>query len=79
MTDKTERDRTRSVLAAPEPENTMKIDRMAAFAPRTRALASELAMMQGPCVGCTECDGMCQELIEALVLPDAILKKGGKS
>lgn len=57
----------------------MKIDRMAAFAPKTRAVSSELAMMQGPCVGCTECEGMCKELIEAIVLPDAVLKKGKKT
>lgn len=53
----------------------MKIDRLVAFAPRTQSLASDLAMLQGPCVGCDGCMGMCRELIDALVLPDVILKK----
>lgn len=57
----------------------MKIDRFAAFAPRTRALASDLAILQGPCVGCTDCEGLCRDLIDALVLPDAVLKKGKTS
>ena len=53
----------------------MKIDRLVAFAPRTQSLASDFAMLQGPCVGCDGCMGMCRELIDALVLPDVILKK----
>ncbi|MDA0961340.1 MAG: hypothetical protein O2898_00235 [Proteobacteria bacterium] len=57
----------------------MKIDRLAAFAPRTRALASDLAQLQGPCVGCTGCDGLCRDLIDTLVLPDIVLKKGRKT
>lgn len=76
MADKPSQNRPRAVLATPSPETAMDINRKAAFAPRTRALASELAMLQGPCVGCEGCEGMCKELIEAIVLPDAILKKG---
>ena len=77
--DRTGRDRPAPVLASPQGDRPMKIDRFAAFAPRTRALASDLAILQGPCVGCTDCEGLCRDLIDALVLPDAVLKKGKTS
>ncbi len=66
------------VLAERQGNATMKIDRLAAFAPRTRALATDLALLKGPCVGCPGCDGLCRELIDMLVLPEAVLKKGHK-
>ena len=51
----------------------MDIERKTAFAPRTKALSQEIAAIHGPCVGCTKCAGLCQALVEALVLPDIIL------
>jgi hypothetical protein len=30
-------------------------------------------MSRSACIGCTECDGPCQELLQVLVLPDLIL------
>ncbi len=53
----------------------MKVDRKTAFAPRTQALATEITALQEPCVGCTECVGFCRELIEAMTVPDAILRR----
>ncbi len=53
----------------------MNIHRLVAAAPRTADLTVELAKLNGPCVGCTDCDGLCKELIEALVLPDVILSR----
>lgn len=53
----------------------MFISRQIADAPRTAALASEIAKLNNPCVGCSDCNGLCKELIEALVLPDIILSK----
>jgi hypothetical protein len=53
----------------------MNISRLVASAPRTVALSSELSKLNGPCVGCTDCNGLCRELIETLVVPDVILSK----
>ena len=54
----------------------MKTDRLAAYAPRTRAVADTLSEMQGPCLGCTDCQGLCIALVEAMTLPEAVLSKG---
>lgn len=51
----------------------MTISRDIGHAPRTHALAAELNGLNGPCIGCQDCRGMCQALIEALMLPDLIL------
>lgn len=53
----------------------MNISRLVAAAPRTAALSLELSKLNGPCVGCTDCDGLCKELIEALIVPDVILSR----
>lgn len=42
---------------------------------RINALTVELSTLQGPCVGCSDCNGLCAELIDALVIPDVILSK----
>lgn len=57
----------------------MFISRHIAEAPRTTDLATEIAKLNGPCIGCTECDGLCKELIDALVVPDVILSKNQKA
>jgi len=57
----------------------MFISRHIAEAPRTVALSTEIAKLNGPCIGCTDCDGLCKELIEALVVPDLILSKSQKA
>jgi hypothetical protein len=53
----------------------MKIERLAAFAPRTRALAEDLAEVHMTCLGCKDCQGLCMALAEAVNLPPAILKE----
>ncbi|SMH51604.1 hypothetical protein [Maritimibacter sp. HL-12] len=53
----------------------MEIERNIAHAPRSRAVAGSIAGLRGGCVGCKECTGVCQALIEALTLPDTILKE----
>ncbi len=50
--------------------------RQIGHAPRTARLARELARLQTPCIGCSECRGLCHALIEALVLPEVILGRG---
>jgi len=54
----------------------MKTERLAAYAPRTRAVAETLAELHGPCLGCKGCQGLCTALVEAMTLPDAVLSKG---
>ncbi len=53
----------------------MDIDRRIAHAPRSRALAGQIAGLRGGCVGCTDCTGLCLALIEALILPGVVLKE----
>jgi len=53
----------------------MIIERKIANAPRTEALARDVAGLLGPCIGCTGCRGVCAAMIDAMVLPDLILAK----
>lgn len=53
----------------------MQIRRDIAYAPRARALGHELARLEGDCVGCKNCTGICTALLEALTLPDFVLKE----
>lgn len=53
----------------------MNINRNKAGTRHSQALASELEALRGPCVGCSKCTGLCEALIDALVLPDMILSK----
>ena len=53
----------------------MQINRSKAETPHVNSLSSEISDLQGPCVGCTDCVGLCLPLIEALVVPDIILSK----
>ncbi|GAA6191193.1 MULTISPECIES: hypothetical protein [Roseobacteraceae] len=53
----------------------MEIQRGIATAPRTTQVGQDIANLSGPCVGCTECKGVCLELIEALTLPDILLRR----
>lgn len=50
----------------------MDIERAIARAPRAAAVAREVAQLEGPCIGCALCRGLCLPLIEALTIPDAI-------
>lgn len=52
----------------------MNRSREVGHAPRVRALAREIDTCSGPCIGCSECDGLCEALIEALVVPQVVLK-----
>ena len=53
----------------------MQIDRDIAHAPRSRALGHKVARLQGGCVGCRDCSGLCAALLEVLTLPDLVLKE----
>ena len=51
----------------------MIVDRKIATAPRTEALAHDVAGLADPCIGCEGCRGVCAAMIDAMVLPDLIL------
>lgn len=53
----------------------MQISRSKATASKVTALATEVSGLKGPCVGCNNCVGLCEALIDALVLPDLILSR----
>ncbi|WIY26942.1 hypothetical protein [Parasedimentitalea psychrophila] len=57
----------------------MKIRRDRAATPRIEHLALQVSSLQGPCVGCQNCTGLCMALIDALTLPDIILNKAIKT
>lgn len=52
----------------------MDIERAIGKAPRTVALAEDLARLSCGCVGCTACRGLCQALIDLLILPEIVVK-----
>lgn len=43
--------------------------------PRIDDLTSNLFALQGPCIGCSGCSGVCDALIDALIVPDLVLSK----
>ena len=57
----------------------MDIVRSKPAATHTVRLAGTLDTLQNPCVGCTDCVGLCAELIDALVIPDVILSRKRES
>ncbi|NRB20049.1 MAG: hypothetical protein HRU33_21515 [Rhodobacteraceae bacterium] len=57
----------------------MKIRRYRAATPRIEHLAQQVSSLQGPCIGCQNCTGLCLALIEALTVPDIILNKAIES
>lgn len=54
----------------------MEVEQRIAHAPKSLAARRVINTEMRECIGCTQCHGLCAELIEALTLPDAILKKG---
>ena len=42
-------------------------------------LAREVGAMRVPCVGCSGCRGLCEALIEVMVLPDVILHRTSRN
>ena len=53
----------------------MNIVRSKPSSTQTTALSFALGDLNGPCVGCEDCNGLCAELIDVLFLPDVILSK----
>lgn len=44
-------------------------------APRVTEVAKELGEI-GCCIGCENCRGLCQAVIEAIAVPEAVLHRG---
>lgn len=54
----------------------MQIERVAGFAPRAQALAGDVAQLNGPCIGCKNCQGICHVLLELMQIPELVTKGG---
>jgi hypothetical protein len=53
----------------------MQTRRTIGHAPRVTAMADAVADLDGPCIGCPHCRGLCHALIDVLLLPDVIVVK----
>ncbi|MEM8732398.1 MAG: hypothetical protein AAGF79_21010 [Pseudomonadota bacterium] len=53
----------------------MRIERSQPSARQSRLLSDRLNGIQGTCIHCDTCDGFCAALIEALTVPEAVLKQ----
>ncbi len=53
----------------------MAIQRSVGFAPRVQKLANDIQLIQGSCIGCTDCRGLCEALLEAMTLPELLLAR----
>ncbi|MBR9652437.1 hypothetical protein [Thalassovita aquimarina] len=53
----------------------MEAQRLSGYAPRTAEIGQQLIKMDGPCIGCTGCQGLCRVLIDMMTVPDALLKR----
>ncbi|MGH1368421.1 MAG: hypothetical protein ACRBCL_07365 [Maritimibacter sp.] len=52
----------------------MQAKRIAGYAPQTETLARDVTALKAGCVGCSDCKGLCQELIDAMLVPGLVLK-----
>lgn len=52
----------------------MQTKRTIGSAPRTTALALDISHLNTPCIGCTDCQGICAVLIETMQLPELLLR-----
>lgn len=52
----------------------MQIDRTAGKSPRTQEIIVQVSGLRANCVGCADCKGLCHELIEAMLVPELVLK-----
>ena len=53
----------------------MQIERHAGHAPRSEAVGEEIFALEGPCLGCRNCKGLCAALVQMMSLPDAVLNR----
>ncbi|MFP4274354.1 MAG: hypothetical protein ACLFRU_04945 [Paracoccaceae bacterium] len=53
----------------------MKVERKAGAAPRVAQLARDIGCVEGPCMGCADCRGLCPAIIEAMTLPEIVLRR----
>lgn len=57
----------------------MDISRSQAETPNLDRLSVQINGLRTPCVGCSDCTGVCRALMDALTVPDAVLKKTPES
>lgn len=52
----------------------MNIERNFPSSTQSKALLSKLNQIHGPCIACSTCDGLCQALIDTLMVPDIVAR-----
>lgn len=55
----------------------MESKRLIRHAPKTTDVMGKVAALEGPCIGCRECTGLCVALLEALTIPEMIVRADG--
>ncbi len=53
----------------------MDITRSPSETHRTSQIGQIVTNLNGPCVGCSECRGICKALIDAVTLPEILLRR----
>lgn len=53
----------------------MTLNHKTGHAPRSRKVAKEIGDLQGACIGCPGCDGLCMALLDAMTVPEMILNR----
>ncbi|WP_164661300.1 hypothetical protein [Tropicibacter sp. Alg240-R139] len=56
-------------------EHEMDITRSPTDTRRTTQIGQIVTELNGPCVGCSECRGICLALIDAVTLPEILLRR----
>ena len=53
----------------------MEVERKIGHAPKTSEVGRNAVALNGPCVGCENCRGLCWEFLELLTLPEAVVRE----
>tara|TARA_R110002020_G_scaffold370688_2_gene582303 strand:- start:6543 stop:6827 length:285 start_codon:yes stop_codon:yes gene_type:complete len=62
-----------------EEATEMEIARQPTPRTRTNTLSRQLSTIHGPCIDCPGCNGTCLALLDALTVPDAVLRRSARS
>lgn len=53
----------------------MKIEREVGRDQNSALIAQQIEAISGPCIGCKDCQGLCVELIDAVLVPGLVIRK----
>lgn len=61
-----------------EEATEMEIARQPAPRHMSDELSRQIASIFGPCIDCADCSGACMDLVDALMVPDAVLGRASR-